>query len=104
MRISDWSSDVCSSDLQIVGENHREGFVVDEVAGAPHRMPESERLHLPGERGLARRRHPGADRIEGRRLAPFGQRLVELVGDVEMILDGILAPEIGRASCRARVW
>src|SRR3546814_6660862 len=36
MRISDWSSDVCSSDLIIVEREHRDGGFADREAGRGH--------------------------------------------------------------------
>src|SRR3546814_11012991 len=96
MRISDWSSDVCSSDLilalrpalgadgQVVLDAvKREHLPVlrdvadagpgDEIGPAPCQFAPAE-----ANAALARRRHPG-DRLQGRALA-----------------------EIGRASCRER--
>src|SRR3546814_1985557 len=59
MRISDWSSDVCSSDLRVGGEIEREVERGDEAARADrHALPDAliaaralrdvERLHLAG--------------------------------------------------------
>src|SRR3546814_4673838 len=81
MRISDWSSDVCSSDLALLDSPERA-------------LPVPQPLQL----GL----HAGADRIVGNvdraepRGDPFVQRIVVEAeqGDVT---------EIGRASCRERV-
>src|SRR3546814_10447741 len=78
MRISDWSSDVCSSDLhlgrgaQAVGRD-----------GVDRRWPRQDR---PGRRDNA------GDRRD--------QGLCELPGSGER---GAVAAEIGRASCRERV-
>src|SRR3546814_17419660 len=67
MRISDWSSDVCSSDLivfgrqfghlpqralavpvpdQIVGQQHRERLISDDRPCAQHRMAQAQGLGL----------------------------------------------------------
>src|SRR3546814_13680235 len=76
MRISDWSSDVCSSDLVVEGEQR---------AGVPHRR---ERRGCPatdllGGRGLVAQLRVG--RLEGAQLA---EQLVVLgVGDDRCVLD-----------------
>ncbi len=75
---------------QFVRQHHRERLVADDVAGAPHRMAKPERRLLPGEthgagRGLVARQnfHLGL-------LAARGQRGVEFVHPVEMVLDHAL--------------
>src|SRR3546814_8610043 len=75
MRISDWSSDVCSSDLEKAADQSR----VDDRAGAGElrRVPDP----LP---------HLGA--------ADLGRRRV-----LHEVVDRHAADEIGRASCRERV-
>src|SRR3546814_10544449 len=96
MRISDWSSDVCSSDLhrlhaagladhQFVGEEDRERFVAHDIARAPHRMAQPQRLLLAdiGARaGLEPRRLQHLERF-----AALLHHRLQLEGDVEMILD-----------------
>src|SRR3546814_7577287 len=78
MRISDWSSDVCSSDLERAHPAERAGA----RAGALQPRPGAVRL-----RGLAR--PPGAA-AQGRELHAAPAEAVRRV-------------EIGRASCRERV-
>src|SRR3546814_3234165 len=83
MRISDWSSDVCSSDLAVEAEYGRGG-----------EAPEPFKLPL-GNGGAERRDH----------LAHAG--LVER-DRIHIALDhdhppGLTRGEIGRASCRERV-
>ena len=72
------------------GKQHRERLVTDDVAGAPHRVAETERCLLAGEAhgtglGLVARQnfHLGL-------LAARGERGVELVHAVEMVLDHTL--------------
>src|SRR3546814_1612695 len=82
MRISDWSSDVCSSDL------------IQGIAGRP---VEGELAH--------RRRHRAAQADEPCRQADgdgvhLREATVDAVVDVEPV---VLAEQIGRASCRGRV-
>src|SRR3546814_16543643 len=87
MRISDWSSDLCSSDLDLVN-----------VAG-----PQALRVEIAGEEiapsldigtGPAIVRRPGS-RSRGE-VHP---------GDVDGIAGELPYPgKIGRASCRERVW
>src|SRR3546814_3720402 len=80
MRISDWSSDVCSSDL--LGGAHRLGEIMGGEADAPFRRRQAEIApHRPAE--------PGIDgRV--RRPAPF----VEAAEDQEV---GMLQPCLKRA-------
>src|SRR3546814_8487972 len=55
MRISDWSSDVCSSDLheeaqhndQPSEEHHRDGIEIDEHLGRPAISPTCSRIGAP---------------------------------------------------------
>src|SRR3546814_17504723 len=89
MRISDWSSDVCSSDLHVDRDGdpdlrlHRIGRSAEERLDAQVLLdPSEEQLDLPA---LAIQ---GADRRGGQG---------ELIGEQH---DGL---EIGRASCRERV-
>src|SRR3546814_12396917 len=90
MRISDWSSDVCSSDLtgheaEPVSERTRDR------AGAGRRPDEGE----PGE--------VEADRPRRRALAEDDVDLEVLHRGVEDLLADAREPvEIGRASCRER--
>src|SRR3546814_11715893 len=83
MRISDWSSDVCSSDLQPGIDHHpNHGVaVVDEGEGRHRAGNDAEMGHQPV--GAAERHPAGADRL--------AQRLQ------------VDRPEIGRASGRERV-
>src|SRR3546814_10301077 len=84
MRISDWSSDVCSSDLQ---PRHR---LDDGVAGHDRDAPLLRRALDAGEAGLR-------PEIDDRAHLDSG------IGQIERhaVAVGI---EIGRASCRERVW
>src|SRR3546814_4567990 len=112
MRISDWSSDVCSSDLahlvvgldhlpqaallrqdQVVGEQHRHRLRTDEVAAAPHRVPETQRLLLAGEGELARCRDGLLDQPQRLLLATCRKHVLQLVGVIEMVLDRGLRSE-----------
>src|SRR3546814_1306505 len=79
MRISDWSSDVCSSDLRKERLRHlrrqdiTDAALVDQMAGMDQEMPV---------------------RLEGRR---------EERKAVDMVPVGMRQQQIGRASCRERV-
>src|SRR3546814_16909215 len=105
MRISDWSSDVCSSDLRIVDER---GFV--------------ERQMRPVVEAHRDRRVRGRDRVDRRLLiellvaVPFAAgdppggalwhavEFGDFVGDLRGWQPSLLGPfTVGRASCRARV-
>src|SRR3546814_5358465 len=89
MRISDWSSDVCSSDLELQGEDGIERPVV--AAALPVAvmvaMVALHRLHVPSGRRPVAVAVPDDDR------PPLAA------------MTAVVFPlEIGRASCRERVW
>src|SRR3546814_4092807 len=94
VRISDWSSDVCSSDLEAVGHAHQ-----------PQSLARGR-----GEVGLA---EPPDAQIFGLRAAPFGQEQVrDRRAGADHVpgrsrIDAAHEPartrQIGRASCRERV-
>src|SRR3546814_7768234 len=100
MRISDWSSDVCSSDLQAVADireraRHDHAHRVIEV-GALHLLFDRDRLdvlRIRGSRGgVAQALCPGLAAVAPRRAPAAAARPhVGIVG------------ELGRASCRERV-
>src|SRR3546814_19409640 len=103
MRISDWSSDVCSSDLRdrrharsAVGR-HRDGTAIPAVAAAvpadvarqphrraPFRQRAAARLADDGRGGTGRRRGFGGG------------------ADIELISFSVRVEPIGRAACRER--
>src|SRR3546814_1940390 len=93
MRISDWSSDVCSSDLLGIGQQALavEGHLV-------RRPQEAQLLRLEG-----RLRHLGqADGLEGRRHRwhrPLGTARIARIAAQQLLAA---APAIGSASCRER--
>src|SRR3546814_2078622 len=95
MRISDWSSDVCSSDLRPGGDTATipVGFTFPKHVYIVATMNSVDRAAVPIDSALARR----FDRIEMR---PNLDVLVELWG-----MDKTAIPtQIGRASSRERVW
>src|SRR3546814_8254541 len=89
MRISDWSSDVCSSDLPAGA-----GAMFADVGGA---------FQNPGAAALAADLHQ-AERTD---LAHLDAGAIVLQAVLQLLLDGPvvlgLVHEIGRASCMARV-
>src|SRR3546814_8367910 len=96
MRISDWSSDVCSSDLVVtkslgifIGLLPKTSGLVKGASG------ELDRLMTIAAGGMA---SPGFDRFMGK-VERFA------VGSLKRAVDGIVhfSREIGRASCRERV-
>src|SRR3546814_2400339 len=82
MRISDWSSDVCSSDLNMV------------QPGAPRHGPGMHQDHLRPVEALRQ-----SLRVDVLQLAVGGQQHAAPRADDERVGVG----QIGRASCRARV-
>src|SRR3546814_13292875 len=91
MRISDWSSDVCSSDLEVM-----EGLKVAGIGSQVHYIP----VHL---QPYYRRRYgaltlPGAERYYARTLS-----LPLFAAMEESDVDREVEAQIGRASCREGV-
>src|SRR3546814_14136101 len=116
MRISDWSSDVCSSDLggqaqTAVGEFlSAVQFIGPDVLGVVliiRRFGRAERRTgtaavvtargHDAECGL-RREMPGQTELRQESLVGFVER------DLELVEAGVAAAAIGRASWRERVW
>src|SRR6185437_3037587 len=78
---------------QDVGKKQSEGFVADELARAPDRMAEAERLLLTGEARAAWAWQTLVETLELGRLAARGKNLLELELPVEMVLDhAFIAP------------
>src|SRR3546814_6682224 len=79
MRISDWSSDVCSSDLLGIGERGAGTDHAGDREGEDHRRPRAIRPH-PGQR-IDAGAHDGADaqRDQMRPAQRLGQGLARLV-------------------------
>src|SRR5438270_682994 len=69
-----------------VRQQQREGLVADEIAGAPDRMAKAERRLLAREAHRALRQEVGRQGLDFFLLTPPAQCVVELVGDVEMVL------------------
>src|SRR3546814_17023702 len=71
MRISDWSSDVCSSDLPVRFQTQTRGSILVGPS-APHRLVEDRSQHLEiMQCGVAR---GCSNAIAGRLLTPFNKR------------------------------
>src|SRR3546814_5273651 len=83
MRISDWSSDVCSSDLGIVNVGRAEGIVT--VDGAPFALGAKDSLYVA----------MGAKEV---RFSGDGARFYLASSPAHRAFD-----KIGRESCRERV-
>src|SRR3546814_11387293 len=79
MRISDWSSDVCSSDLR-------------RCLDTSHRGDGLGRNYSASSGGWL---------VAGRNRGNIGRRVMALLASVAMSANGLA--EIGRASCRGRV-
>src|SRR3546814_14342550 len=105
MRISDWSSDVCSSDLGLIetAKSFIHRWRRPKSGGAPGERFEPGRVcalavgaqaHGPALGG----RHDAAD-WRGARLADAG----EAARHPDSHLEGFIEWQIGRASCRERV-
>src|SRR3546814_13337787 len=103
MRISDWSSDVCSSDLHHHGAARRrriddDGFLVAAAAGGQHQR---HRQHGKHDRDF----RPGSDRHDV--TSSFWQITASATEIAEMARGrtrGRVKVMIGRGSGRERVW
>src|SRR3546814_1588506 len=108
MRISDWSSDVCSSDLGLVGPDRNaqavRHFDIDQagdrdIAAGPWRRFSVAWLY--GD--IAVCRHVGEEDAQARAdLDAFDLGIPLRVADDSAFAD--IQRENGRASCRERVW
>src|SRR3546814_20298646 len=108
MRISDWSSDVCSSDLDTAHQRERH-----RVAEAPVEFGHVEEIHAvdAGDRGRdGEDRGPGGELAGDDALALLFEEAVGLedprgdVAEARETESGALdmVPQIGRAACRER--
>src|SRR3546814_20450157 len=98
MRISDWSSDVCSSDLNLPGAN---------LPGAD--LPGAD-LHRDAARWPCRGRHPGDGRLGGRSpqprngdpvMATADQSFKSLLSDLIGVVGQLIRPELRLAQAQA---
>src|SRR3546814_17916919 len=119
MRISDWSSDVCSSDLQRItglGQDAHQGFLLKLFkSGHDGQTPNQFRYEAEldeifgldlGEQFAYAFFRFGAHRRREADPRFFGTVAYDLVEPVEGAPDDEqdIGGEIGRESCRARVW
>src|SRR3546814_12125331 len=113
MRISDWSSDVCSSDLRMTGVATTEKTRAATLIQTRHRVPETP-LHedqilvyqvpIPEPLRWLEPRETETRKMHG--LSEYGVMHVKLYEDISHhghISTAYDYPEIGRASCRERV-
>src|SRR3546814_15074034 len=107
MRISDWSSDVCSSDLRPAGRPHHHEFAEGERGGAGRsRRSRYRHRHAHSSLGccnLARGLSTRADRLEGwgrlREGAESYAKLAQIAGARSyLLLPSTVAPERRRLS------
>src|SRR3546814_20333758 len=101
MRISDWSSDVCSSDLDDLRHVRREILDLANLVASVSRadlLDLTERRVAIEEQCLQRSIENGSLAWEGRVLASLHE-----LSRTPVRLENEFNPEIGRASCRERV-
>src|SRR3546814_12422655 len=102
MRISDWSSDVCSSDLVDILPGQRRHLQLDALLAAM-----TDPVLALDSAGNVLLANPALIALYGRE--PAGESVAELFGDKallgSLLEHGFRLPlrEIGRASCRDRV-
>src|SRR3546814_11504843 len=92
MRISDWSSDVCSSDLTVARRPSE---------GLRGRRDGGQRLGDPAHRVNGEKRHENQN--DGQRQDGRCQDEVPRIGDSRRVEQEGAAIKIGSASCRERV-
>src|SRR3546814_17856543 len=94
MRISDWSSDVCSSDLRTIGSSLAEGFRMQGRCVASASMPPGCGAVQVGQGGGTRRRvHVAVMGAAARAPKPLRQR---------RNCVSLAVTQIGRAACGER--
>src|SRR3546814_7193974 len=101
MRISDWSSDVCSSDLRAVDIEAQRRAVISRRDLLP-RTDRQRRLDIGFGPVVDKEADRIADADQPIAVRPGGARRLEqraLIGSAALVG---LQPAIGRASCRAR--
>src|SRR3546814_19301807 len=114
MRISDWSSDVCSSDLEVfvVGEilRREQRFELEAHAEVRVRLPDGADAERAAVRGLLQRTgQRGIVRICAERYLELGRNIVITTAQPDPA-TGLARPqqvpdaENARASCRERGW
>src|SRR3546814_12830216 len=97
MRISDWSSDVCSSDLAIQAlANDADTFFIEASFSAADRQPAAQRAHLTTTAAGEIARSANARRVEPLHFSP------RHLGPEEQMMEEV-PREIGSASGRAGV-
>src|SRR3546814_19038037 len=105
MRISDWSSDVCSSDLPGVGAPHAEQLAEhladfrrgDEIAARRARRAEGIAVHVVAGPGMRQRLTHEVGHRQGAFAFEAGAQVVEEAGHEDR------PTKIGRASCWEKV-
>src|SRR3546814_4496918 len=93
MRISDWSSDVCSSDLSAPSRTRSWSRLLSETFGAQER---DEQIDEQGGGGEAGEEHRGRHRITLARTGAYSRASAQTARRAGQA-------KIGRASCRERV-
>src|SRR3546814_11693874 len=94
MRISDWSSDVCSSDLACgPGNNGGDGYVLARHAREAGRQVRVLRLPGHAPRSEIAMRAERADRDAGGGVEEFA----DSIGDVDMVVDALFVIGLARA-------
>src|SRR3546814_4633682 len=94
MRISDWSSDVCSSDLHQNADKDRILSFYTRVRALPENTPGKNELAQSVEQAIAVKERSELHQQRERGLLA----VLETAQDLTAIMD-----QIGRASCRERV-
>src|SRR3546814_16341657 len=97
MRISDWSSDVCSSDLPIFPERTTAGGAIGPAENVTDRLDQAPGRPQPHHRAAPQQ-------ITSARGQHAFYRTTQRIGHARGYIRKEGAAKIGRASCRERVW
>jgi len=76
---------------QVVGQQHGKGLVAHQRLGAQHGMAQAQRARLAHEQAVHVGGADAAHQLQHGLLAGVLQLVFQLVGGVEMVLDGALA-------------
>src|SRR3546814_17449985 len=102
MRISDWSSDVCSSDLYVVE------FLLGRYCATTDETEIQEGLDIVQRQLSSRTVKAGEEELFKARAREAGSvKIIDIItpaGFENRLLCGYIAQQIGRESCRERLW
>src|SRR3546814_14362624 len=106
MRISDWSSDVCSSDLETTTQGRILGELADlfELEAPPRRIEVYDNSHIQGTNALGAMIVAGPEGFIKNAYRKFNIKRADTTqgDDFAMKSEVLVRRSLGRASCRER--